>query len=109
MSIRNTFDNAVPPTGTPLAASGDVADLTLFFDNTGVALPGYRISGNLSVTAGGDVTQPSFADSTVVAAVLGTISLSGVDPTDPDATAFGVAFRTAAGAAGWIGGTREAL
>ena len=57
VTIRNAFDTALPPTGTPLTTAGDVRNLTLFFDNNGVALPGYNISGNLTVTAGGDVTQ----------------------------------------------------
>lgn len=55
--LRNAADNAAPPTGTPLTTAGDVRDLILFFDNNGVALPGYSITGNLNVTAGGDVTQ----------------------------------------------------
>ena len=35
----------------------------------------------------------------MVAAILGSLTLSGVDPTDSEATAFGVGFRTGAGAA----------
>jgi hypothetical protein len=58
--------------------------------------------GAFTTTAPFDPADPdssaSFADSTVVAAVLGKVALSGVDPTDPLATTFGVAFRTAAGA-----------
>ncbi len=57
VSIRNADDNATAPTGTPLTTAGDVRNLTLFFDNNGIALPGYNISNNLSVTAGGEITQ----------------------------------------------------
>jgi hypothetical protein len=59
--------------------------------------------GAFTTTAAFDAADPdssaSFTDSTVVAAILGTVSLSGVNPDDPTATAFGVAFRTGAGAA----------
>lgn len=57
ISLRNSADGALPPTGTPLTTASDVRNLTLFFDNNGVTLPGYNISNNLSVTAGGDITQ----------------------------------------------------
>jgi hypothetical protein len=56
VSLRNAADNALPPTGAPIT-NGTIRNLTLFFDNNGVALPGYSTTGNLSVTAGGDVTQ----------------------------------------------------
>ena len=36
-------------------------------------------------------------DSNVVAAILGSVSIAGVDQTDANATKFGVAFRTSAG------------
>jgi hypothetical protein len=39
----------------------------------------------------------SFVDSNVVAAILGNITLAGVDPAAANSTAFGVAFRTSAG------------
>jgi hypothetical protein len=38
----------------------------------------------------------------VIAAILGTINLSGVNPTTLDSTAFGVAFRTSADGAGVV-------
>jgi hypothetical protein len=45
-----------------------------------------------------DVTDSaSFADSNVVAAVLGNITLSGINPVTTNATTFGVAFRVSAG------------
>jgi hypothetical protein len=56
-SLRNAFGNATLPTGTAFTTANDIRDLTLFFDSTGIALPGYNPSRNLSVTAGGDVTQ----------------------------------------------------
>jgi hypothetical protein len=46
------------------------------------------------------VNSGSFDDSNVVAATLGTVSISGVDPTTINSTKFGVAFRTTGGAAG---------
>jgi hypothetical protein len=57
VTLRNAADGALAPTGTPLTTANDVRNLTLFFDNNGVALPGYTISGSLTVVAGGDVTQ----------------------------------------------------
>ena len=57
VSFRNADDHASAPTGTPLTTVGDVRNLTLFFDNNGVALPGYNITGSLNVTTGGDITQ----------------------------------------------------
>lgn len=57
VSLRNAADNATAPTGTALTTAGNVRNLTLFFDNNGVALPGYNITGTLAVTAGGDITQ----------------------------------------------------
>jgi hypothetical protein len=56
-SLRNAFDNATLPAGTPFTTANDIRNLTLFFDNNGIALPGYSITGNLTVTAGGDITQ----------------------------------------------------
>jgi hypothetical protein len=49
-----------------------------------------------------DDDSASFVDSNVIAAILGTINLSGVNPTTLDSTAFGVAFRTSAGGAGLV-------
>jgi hypothetical protein len=56
-SLRNSFDNATLPTGVPFTTANDIQNLTLYFDNNGMALPGYSITGNLTVTAGGDITQ----------------------------------------------------
>jgi hypothetical protein len=56
VSLGNAANGAVPPTGTPIT-NGSVNNLTLVFDNNGVVLPGYNINGNLTVTAGGDVSQ----------------------------------------------------
>jgi hypothetical protein len=55
--LSNAADSAAAPTGAPLTAANDVRNLELFFDNNGIALPGYSIAGFLRVTAGGDVTQ----------------------------------------------------
>ena len=56
-SLRNSFDNATLPTGIPFTTAGDIRNLTLYFDNNGIALPGYNISNNLTITAGGAITQ----------------------------------------------------
>jgi hypothetical protein len=60
--------------------------------------------GVFKTTAPFSATDPvdtgSFDDSNVVAATLGTVSISGVDPTTINSTKFGVAFRTTGGAAG---------
>jgi len=56
-SLHNASDTASLPTGTAFTTAGDIRNLTLFFDNTGIALPGYNISGNLSVTAGGAISE----------------------------------------------------
>jgi len=40
-----------------------------------------------------------FVDSNVIAGILGSMTISGVNPETLNSTAFGVAFRTAAGAA----------
>lgn len=57
VAIRNAEDNASLPVGAPLTTPGDIRNLTLIFDNNIIALPGYNISNNLIVTAGGDITQ----------------------------------------------------
>jgi hypothetical protein len=46
-----------------------------------------------------DADSASFVDSNVIASILGSITLSGVNPSTVSSTAFGVAFRTSAGAA----------
>lgn len=57
VALRNAHGNALLPTGTALATAGNVRNLTLFFDHTGIALAGYAVANNLTVTAGGDITQ----------------------------------------------------
>ena len=56
-SLRNLDPHASSPTGTPFTTAGDIRNLTLLFDHTGVVLPGYNITGALTVSAGGDITQ----------------------------------------------------
>jgi hypothetical protein len=41
-----------------MAIPGTVRDLTLVFNNAGIALPAQTVTGNLSVTAGGAITGP---------------------------------------------------
>src|SRR5262249_4421159 len=76
------------------------SDLTLAPAAANWAATNHKI-GSFTTTAPFDAADPtdsaSFRDSTVVAAVLGAVTISGVDPTDPTATTFGVAFRTGAG------------
>jgi hypothetical protein len=78
------------------------SDLTLAPAAANWAATNHKL-GAFNTTAAFDPADPadsaSFRDSTVVAAILGTVNLSGVDPADPTATAFGVAFRSGAGAA----------
>lgn len=57
VTIRNASDSAIPPVGTPLNTVNDVRNVRLTFDNTGIALPTYAITGSLTVLAGGDITQ----------------------------------------------------
>jgi hypothetical protein len=81
VSLRNAADNASLPTGTPLTTAGDVRNLTLFFDHTGMVLPGYNISSNLVVTAGGDITQtgPLLVPGTSSISVLGDFGITLTD------------------------------
>ena len=62
VTIRNTAANATVPTGTPLTIADNVRNLRLQFDNAGIALPGYTISGNLTLIAGGDIAQTGLLD-----------------------------------------------
>ncbi len=48
--------NASPSAATPSLPTS-VQHLTLTFDNAAISLPALSLSGNLSVTAGGDITQ----------------------------------------------------
>ncbi|MDR3477200.1 MAG: MBG domain-containing protein, partial [Gammaproteobacteria bacterium] len=52
IALRNTAISAVMPT-MPYSFTG----LNIYFDNAGVVLPNMNLSGNLSVTAGGSITQ----------------------------------------------------
>ncbi|HWP94477.1 MAG TPA: filamentous hemagglutinin N-terminal domain-containing protein, partial [Gammaproteobacteria bacterium] len=88
-SAANDIGGTITLGGTGLQATSDVAlrnvnaaaavpvlpgaldDLTLIFDNAAVTLPDITLSGNLSVTAGGAITQ---AGTTLV--VTGTTSLT---------------------------------
>jgi hypothetical protein len=58
--------------------------------------------GSFTTTAPFDATEASdsasFVDSNVIAGILGSINISGVNPATIKSTTFGVAFRTAAGA-----------
>lgn len=89
VNLRNAADNASAPIGTPLTTAGDVRNLTLFFDNNGVALPGYNITGTLNVTAGGDITQT--AAETIGGAstftILGDHAINLSDPANAFASA----------------------
>ncbi|HJZ92363.1 MAG TPA: hypothetical protein VKE40_15915 [Gemmataceae bacterium] len=77
------------------------SDLTLAPAAANWAATNHKI-GAFATTAAFDSADPdasaSFADSIAVAAVLGTVTISGLDPADPTARTFGVAFRTGAGA-----------
>jgi len=53
VSFRNIADNAVYPTIGP----ADLDDLTIVFNNAPVALPTRTLTGSLSITAGGAITQ----------------------------------------------------
>lgn len=88
-TLHNAFDNASLPTGTPFAAAGDVRNLTLTFDNNGMALPGYNIAGNLSVTAGGDITQsaPLAIGGNTTATILGDFGINFFNPANAFAPA----------------------
>lgn len=57
VTIRNAAETAVAPVGTPVTTAGDIRNLRLTFDNAGIALPAFNISGTLNITAGGDITQ----------------------------------------------------
>jgi filamentous hemagglutinin family protein len=52
LAIRNVNAGAAVPV-LPL----NLNDLTLIFNNAGITLPGVTLSGNLIVSAGGDITQ----------------------------------------------------
>jgi len=51
-----SLSNASPSAATPSLPTS-VQHLTLTFDNAAISLPALSLSGNLSVTAGGDITQ----------------------------------------------------
>ena len=53
LSLRNISASATLP-ALPASIGGD---LSLTFDNAAIALPAVSVGGNLSVTAGGDITQ----------------------------------------------------
>jgi hypothetical protein len=65
-----------------------------------------RKIGLFQTTAPFNVTDvdnsSSFRNSNVFAAILGTITLSGVDPTEDDTTAFGIGFRASSAAGGTV-------
>ena len=52
LAIRNVNAGAAVPT-----LPSSLNDLTLIFNNAAITLPGVTLSGNLNVTAGGDITQ----------------------------------------------------
>jgi fibronectin-binding autotransporter adhesin len=56
-SLRNINEHATAPTGAPFTTPGDIRNLTLYYDNSGIALAGYNITAELNVTAGGAITQ----------------------------------------------------
>lgn len=56
-ALRNVADNASLPTGTAFGAAGDIRNLTLIFDHNSIVLPAYNVSGALTLTAGGSITQ----------------------------------------------------
>jgi filamentous hemagglutinin family protein len=57
ISLRNTSSG-----GSALTLPATFRNLTLQFDNSGVSLPAVALSGNLNVTAGGDITETGVLD-----------------------------------------------
>ena len=99
----NTFtvermDSSALLVGFTFATADDVTAST---SSTNWTSTNYKI-GAFTTTApysSTDVTDSaSFVDSDVIAAILGKITLSGVNPATTEAATFGVAFRTSAGA-----------
>jgi len=91
--------------GVFLPVLGDITKGTPVWDATNRSIGTFKTTGVFNV---GDVPDSaSFADSIVVAANLGAITLSGVNPTinpltDSSALTFGVAFRSSTGTQGTV-------
>ena len=108
-------------------SDGDVASFTVLRMESSDLLVGFRFDkssditatvtgaqwaatnhkvGTFKTTAPFDATDvadsASFVDSNVIASIIGSITVSGVNPDTINSTAFGVAFRASGGAAGTV-------
>ncbi len=77
------------------AKDADVAQGAAAWNTTNFKIGTFKTTAPFSATDVND--SASFLDSDVVAAMLGSVTLSGIDPTATDVTTFGVAYRTIAG------------
>lgn len=75
VGIRNINANATLPTN--LASLINLRNLTDIFDNSAITLPAISLSGNLSITAGGSITQTGIL--TVGGTPTFTVTTPGVD------------------------------
>lgn len=75
VGLRNINANATLPTN--VASLSNLRNLTDIFDNSAIALPAITISGNLTITAGGAITQTGIL--TVPGTPTFTVTTPGVD------------------------------
>ncbi len=84
----------------PKADDITVAPTSAQWSATNHKIGSFKTTGAFSATD--PIDSAAFQDSDVIAAILGNITLSGVNPADSNATTFGVAFRAAGAAAGTV-------